>query len=231
MPEPGECRIVGARAEAWVGALAGLGLAVVDEVGDVTGAWRDRCSLDMDRATRLRPVRAGCLPLLIGFHHLQGVPDAVVHLGAGEPAVPLLSIPDCGCDACDDGSDPLLKELDKHVVAVVSGAFVHVTTKRGTIAATGPDLSASGPFPRGFDFDALLTEVRAGRRCSEFDQRTPSPSTVARKARSLTSTLAKSRSSRFSAYRSQASASTPAVPQQRPLLSQKPGRTRRGRPE
>jgi hypothetical protein len=161
--DPGKYRIVGARAEAWVTALAGLGLAVVEEVSDVTGAWRGRCGLDMNRATWLRPVRAGCLPMLVGFHHLQGVPDAVVHLGAGQPAVPLLSVPDCGCDACDDGSDLILEELDKHVVSVVSGAFVHVTTRHGPIAATGPEWSASGLFPRGFDFDALLTETRAGR--------------------------------------------------------------------
>jgi hypothetical protein len=146
-----------------VRALAGLGLAVVEEVSDVTGAWRGACSLDMDRATWLRPVRAGCFPLLVGFHHLEGVPDAVVHLGAGEPAVPLLSVPDCGCDACDDGSELILEEMDQHVVAVVSGAFVHVTTRHGPIAATGPDWSASGLFPRGFDFAALLTEARAGR--------------------------------------------------------------------
>ncbi len=55
-------------------------------------------------------------------------------------------------------------------------------------------------------------------RCSSFAQRTPAESTVARAARSAASLAANDKSPRASACRSQASASTPAVPQQRPLL-------------
>ena len=68
-------------------------------------------------------------------------------------------------------------------------------------------------------------------RCSTLDHRAPCSSMVARSARSSTSTRAKPRSGRPSAYLSVARASTPAVPQHRPLLSQNPGRSRAGRPE
>ena len=54
---------------------------------------------------------------------------------------------------------------------------------------------------------------------------------MARRARSATSRSAKASPSPFSTSRSQASASTPPVPQQRPELSQNPGRSRSGSPE
>src|SRR5258708_28260066 len=68
-------------------------------------------------------------------------------------------------------------------------------------------------------------------RNSSFDQGTPVLSTVARAARTLASTVAKFRSAPDSACRSQAIASTLAVPPQRPLLSQKPCRLRPGCPD
>lgn len=36
----------------------------------------------------------------------------------------LATVPDCGCDACDSGSDDLLEVMDREVLGVVSGAFV-----------------------------------------------------------------------------------------------------------
>ena len=33
--------------------------------------------------------------------------------------------PDCGCDACDFGSDDLLEEIDDSVLDVVSGLFTY----------------------------------------------------------------------------------------------------------
>lgn len=36
----------------------------------------------------------------------------------------LLTVPGCGCDACDDGSDFLLREIDDTIGHVVGGPFV-----------------------------------------------------------------------------------------------------------
>lgn len=55
----------------------------------------------MDRATWLRPV-AGCLPLLVSFHHLQGVPDAVVHLCSRKLVRAVPRTQSCGVDPGGD---------------------------------------------------------------------------------------------------------------------------------
>lgn len=102
--DPGKYRILPARGEAWVRALTRLGVATVDEVVDPAAAWRDEPDVRVETATRLRPTRAGAISLLLGFTSLQGVPAAVVVIGAGQPEVPLVTLPDCGCDACDSGS-------------------------------------------------------------------------------------------------------------------------------
>jgi hypothetical protein len=118
--DPAKYRIVAARVEAWVQTLTGLGLAVVEETPDPKAGWQDPPRVKVDRAIWLRQVRAGAIPLLVGFRALDGAPDAIVTVGVGEPAVQLTRLPFCGCDACDDGSDYLLRELDKHILAVVS---------------------------------------------------------------------------------------------------------------
>jgi hypothetical protein len=162
--DPGKYRILDARVQAWVSVLTRLGLAAVEEVEEPDRAWRDRPSRrQLDRAIRLRPVRGGALPLLLGF---SGTPDGPesLYVGAGEPAVLALLTPGCGCDACDDGSERLLAEVDEHVMAIVSGDFVHLVRGRNTVMSTGRGWSASGEFAdAGRDVEALLAEARAGR--------------------------------------------------------------------
>ena len=55
---------------------------------------------------------------------MDDAPDAIVTLGAGRPASLLTMLPECGCDACDDGSDYYLRELDEHILAVVIGELL-----------------------------------------------------------------------------------------------------------
>jgi len=163
--DPGKYRILGARAEAWAQALTGLGLAVVEEVGDPVTAWREPSGNDMDRVLRLRPFRAQAVPLVLGFRAMDGVPGAVVEIGAGEPAVPAETLPQCGCDACDGGSDEFIEDFDRHVLAVVNGEFVHLGKKGNTLVSTGDGWSASGEFAgrRRGDIEGLLRDARAGR--------------------------------------------------------------------
>jgi hypothetical protein len=160
--DPAKYRILGARAEAWIAALTHEGLADAEEVTDPNAAWREKPTVPLTRAVRLRARRPGTVPLLLGFAGLQGVPDAVVLVGAGEPAVQFELIPDCGCDACDSGSQDLLDTLDRLMHAVVSGDLVHVTTPKGTAFSTGSGYSARG-FRRRTDIHALLDDARAGR--------------------------------------------------------------------
>jgi hypothetical protein len=162
--DPGKYRILDARAQAWVSALTRLGLAAVEEVEEPDRAWRDRPPrAELDRAIWLRPARDGAVRLLLGF---SGTPDGAetIYVGAGEPAVLALLTPGCGCDACDDGSERLLDELDEHVMAIVSGDFVHLARGENTVMSTGRGWTASGKFTdRRRDIEALLADARAGR--------------------------------------------------------------------
>ena len=65
--------------------------------------------------------------------------DAGVTLGVGDPAVAITWIPDCGCDACDSGSQDVLDELDEAIVGVVSGAFRRLAAGDRVITVIGAD--------------------------------------------------------------------------------------------
>jgi hypothetical protein len=70
-------------------------------------------------------------------------------------------IPDCGCDACDSGSDDLLSVIDERVGDVVSGAFVHVTVGESVIQGRRDGWSASG-FIDKHAIEPALRDARAG---------------------------------------------------------------------
>ncbi|MBO1330137.1 DUF6226 family protein [Streptomyces sp. VRA16 Mangrove soil] len=141
--DPGKYRILAARADAWTRALCRLGLATADPVTDPAALWRRKPDVDVTDAVLLRPVRAGAMPLVFGFAAVDDVPRTVVVVGAGEPAVEAQRVPDCGCDACDDGSKGLLELLDEAVTAVVTGAFVRVDDGPGRhLVDTGESRSA-----------------------------------------------------------------------------------------
>ncbi|WP_431783713.1 DUF6226 family protein [Streptomyces chumphonensis] len=160
---PQRYRILAARAEAWTQALTAAGLASAHRAACDAGLWRDGGEQVPETARWLRPRRSGALPLLFAFRSLQGVSDAVVAVGAGEPAVPVTAQPDCGCDACDYGSQDLLEAFDEAVLAVVTGGFVHVAARRWTVVATGPGERSSQNLPGGLDPERVLEKARSGR--------------------------------------------------------------------
>ena len=125
LSDPGKWSIVGVRADAWIDALGGLGLAVVDDV-----AWARDDGPVVRSARRLVPVADGAIPLVIARTAIWGddadIRGEGVLLGVGEPAVALERVPDCGCDACDSGSQDALDGLDDEVLAVVTGVFRHL---------------------------------------------------------------------------------------------------------
>ncbi len=163
--DPGKYRIIGARADAWLRSLAGLELAGVEDVDDPAGAWRDEPTGGaVARARRVRPVRAGALPLLVCTSGFAGVSDNGVLIGVGDPALQVATIPDCGCDACDSGSADLLAELDRLVLDVVGGQFIHVVTSRGTVTAGSGGWSATGFRGGGAaGIERVLADARLGR--------------------------------------------------------------------
>ncbi|BCN59062.1 hypothetical protein RE9427_24320 [Prescottella equi] len=74
--------------------------------------------------TVLEPTANGAVPLLLTTHTpVDSDHICTVTVAAGDPAVRMAEIPDCGCDACDRGSAALLEELDRWVLAIVDGSL------------------------------------------------------------------------------------------------------------
>jgi Family of unknown function (DUF6226) len=140
-------RIVGARADAWVTALVDEGLAKVDAGTPV--AWRSPDAVAVGRSLRVVPRAVGAIPLVVARSALGGDEEAGVTLGAGDPTVRIATIPDCGCDACDSGSQDVLDELDQYVAGVVSGACRWLSSGERTIRVLADGWNASGMFQRG----------------------------------------------------------------------------------
>lgn len=145
--DPSKWRIIGARADAWLVALVDAGLAVVEPNEDV--GWHEEPRVVVSRADRAVPVARGALPLVVARTRLGDVDDAGVVVGVGDPAVCVDWLPDCGCDACDSGSQNELDCLDRRMLNIVSGTFRRLSNRARTITIDGDDgWTASGPFGR-----------------------------------------------------------------------------------
>ena len=141
--DPGKYRILEARAAAWTQVLTARGWARVEEAAD--GAilpWHVAPLTAVHSASVLRPHKEGAVPLVLqcaapddAEYSTDLAPaDALLPglvVGVGEEPVPVETIPDCGCDACDSGSRGLLEQLDRLVLSVVDGSFEHVIDARG----------------------------------------------------------------------------------------------------
>jgi hypothetical protein len=139
-------RIIGARADAWMSALVDAGLARIER--DASIEWRTPIMTVVSRIDRVVPVAPGALPLVIARSRLGSLEDAGVTLAVGDPAVGVAVIPDCGCDACDSGSQDVLDVLDSFVLAVVSGEFRRLSHGDREITVRRDGWSASGGFRR-----------------------------------------------------------------------------------
>jgi Family of unknown function (DUF6226) len=156
--DPAKWRIVGARADAWLVALVDAGLAVVERGAAVS--WREPPRPVISRTDRIIPVVPGALPITISRSRLGDVDDGGVTLGVGDPAVCIDSFPECGCDACDSGSQNELDWFDVPMAAVVSGTFRRLSDGSRTITVLGEHgWRASGPFERG-EVEAIIADAR-----------------------------------------------------------------------
>lgn len=131
LTNPAKWRIIGARADAWIDALVGLGLATVDR--DAAPRWVEQPASTVTRMDLVTPSVDGGLSLVVCRSRIEGVPDAGVTLGVGDPAVRIAFIPDCGCDACDSGSQDVIDHLDSYLRPIVTGEFRHLWRGRQSI--------------------------------------------------------------------------------------------------
>ena len=160
--EPERYRIVHARARVWA-----------DRLGDLPGVDVETLApapLDdeghlgrFDRGVRLTSPRLGTLPLLLLERDVRW-PEvdgslAVLHISVVRPQVAVDRLPDCGCDACDFGSDDLLRAIDETVGTVIGGPFVALQGS-GWHARWHPDGGSSGGTERHRDHAELMKLCR-----------------------------------------------------------------------
>ena len=146
---PAKWRILAARTDAWLIALVETGLATVER--DATVTWTSAPGPVISHAERAVPVAVGALELVVAHSRIDDVADAGLVLGVGNPAEYIELFPDCGCDACDSGSQNELDHLDNHVRSIVTGSFRRLRDGEQVITVIGDSWGASGfraRFPR-----------------------------------------------------------------------------------
>jgi hypothetical protein len=143
---PARYGIVHARARVWASRLGEIPGIEVQALAPAPPADRQRRD-GFDRGVRITSPRPDTLPLLLLERDVRwpGVegPLAVLHIGVVEPGIALEVLPDCGCDACDLGSDDLLQAIDQTIGNVLGGPFVALRGN-GWQALWHPDGGSSG---------------------------------------------------------------------------------------
>ncbi|MGS2618059.1 DUF6226 family protein [Micromonospora sp. LZ34] len=160
--EPERYGIVHARARVWADRLGDVPAVEVETLAPAP--LDDEGHLGcFDRGVRLTSPRPGTLPLLLLERdvRLPGLEasQAVLHISVVRPEIALAMLPDCGCDACDWGSDDLLRAIDQTIGNVVGGPFVALRGK-GWHARWHPDGGSSGGLGRGPDHAQLMELCR-----------------------------------------------------------------------
>lgn len=156
LTDPERWCIIGARLDAWIEVLVDEDVVVVDRDAEVE--WVAAPGWSASRSDVLVPRAAGALGLVIVRIKLGHVEDAGVVLGVGNPATEVERFPDCGCDACDSGSQNELDHLDAHLVSIVTGRFRCLRRPGQQIVSLGDrGYGASGiGLPR--DINAVLAD-------------------------------------------------------------------------
>lgn len=155
--DPARYRVVYERARVWAKVLGELPGVSLEPLGSgllpVAGGDPPPAPFGYDRGTRLVCDRPRTLPLLLlerSGNAPGEAPLAVLYIAVVEPGVTLSSHPDCGCDACDDGSEAVLEAIDSEILAVVGGPFAMIRASRWE-ARWHLDGSSSGGDGRGPD--------------------------------------------------------------------------------
>lgn len=137
LTNPARWRILGQRTDAWLIALVQAGLANVGPEATVSWTTQPQPQPVISRAERAIPVVAGALELVVAHSQIGDVDDAGLVLGVGSPAECINRFPDCGCDACDSGSQNELDHLDTHMLSIVTGSFRRLSDGEAVITVIG----------------------------------------------------------------------------------------------
>jgi hypothetical protein len=147
---PERWRILGARVDAWVAALAAAGLASVENVAVDDIEWEESPRSRMSSAARVIPCAVGACPMVVARSQIGDVPDTGITIGWGDPAVLVGLFPYCGCDACDDGAQRDLDAVDGRLSSIVSGGYRRLTNgERRVTEEASYGWSAAGEWADG----------------------------------------------------------------------------------
>jgi hypothetical protein len=155
--DQGKYRILHARVAAWAKVLDDRSLATTTEISKRTWIGDVRSSDHVSGVQQILPARAGGATLLVATTLVDGSPFGIDIALAVDEETPVLltSVPGCGCDACDSGSDDLLTTVDEWILSTARGGVLH---------ARGPGGSATQRFDgweaSGGSFDAWLDESK-----------------------------------------------------------------------
>ena len=158
LTDPGRYGIVHTRARLWAEELAGL---------------PDVDAETVEHGVRLTSSRSDTQPLLLlePSPRADDTPLPVLHICAARPDIVLQALPDCGCDACDRGSDDLLDCIDETIGIVVDGPLV-IVRGDGWQARWWPHGGSSSGTDRHVELMNLC------RRLAEGEQITPPKGTA-----------------------------------------------------
>lgn len=158
---PERYRIVEARASLWadiLGACSGIKVEPMDPE-----ALGEADPGDVTTGVRLHSDRPNTLPLLLLTRQVPieaaAEPMAVLRICVERASAVLAEVPDCGCDACDSGSDNLLEAVDDVISGFVAGPSVMLRGP-GWRADWHPDGGSSGGEGNGPDHDEMMRLCR-----------------------------------------------------------------------
>jgi len=157
-------RVVHGRAGAWTDVLGALPGVVVERLDPVAAERRE-----FTRGVRIVSPVPGTLPLVLLERDAGPAEhgDAVdsLHVAVQDTAHLLdHGHPDCGCDACDLGSNDLLENIDDQILSVVAGPFVLLEGKDWKATWYPDGASMDGGTGTAWDFDDAM---RACRRLAD----------------------------------------------------------------
>ena len=152
--DPGKYRILDARVEAWAQVLDHSGLADVSEPPPPGPDWlaAPRSPEQLNRVWVMAPTVRGGLTLWFAQTLVDDEPFGIdIGVSAeGLPIVNLESVPDCGCDTCDHGSEPELDAIDSAVLTIARGEVVHARDEWSNTTAGIESWRASNHAPESW---------------------------------------------------------------------------------
>ncbi|MCE1180651.1 MAG: DUF6226 family protein [Micrococcales bacterium] len=163
--QPEKYRVVGARLDAWAQVLGERGLARVEALAaGAPDPWlvRPDWAPDSAAASVIAPLREDAVPITLLHTAVGDMPDTGRLVLFGHPGVLLAMLPDCGCDACDDGSQSLIDHVDAVMVSALSGATTVVAKGNDTATATLDGSSWGGRLVEDDCWRARTGKVRRG---------------------------------------------------------------------